>query len=116
MKQKNQCKTWRLEKEKRLAEYLQQTNTGDVGKVGGISGFGETDAKIDTENMNGGLYCDVLQSEAKQFLAKTPAQGKMVFQQDLAPWHISNIVKEKIVKLKIRAFDWTLDLNLVETF
>ena len=67
--------------------------------------------------MDGELYCDVLQNEVKKFLAKIPAQGKMLFQQDLAPWHTSNIVKEKIVKLKLRMFEWAPkrpDLNLVE--
>ena len=52
---------------------MQQTNTGDGGKVriwGGISGFGTTNANIYTENMNGELYCDVLQNEVKQILAK----------------------------------------------
>ena len=70
------------------------------------------------ENMNGELYCDVLQNEVKQYLAKTSAQGKMVFQQDLAPWHTSNIVKEKIVNLKLRVLDWapkSPDLNPIET-
>ena len=88
---------------------MQQTNTGDDGKVGiweDIFGFRATNAKIYTENMNGGLYCNVLQGEVKQFLAKTPAQGKMVFQQHLAPWYASNIVKEKIVKLKLSVLDW----------
>ena len=52
-----------------------------------------------------------------QFLAKIPAQGKMVFEQDLISWHTSNVVEEKIAKLKLRMFDWapkSPDLNLVE--
>ena len=120
LKQKNQYEIWRLEKEELLPECLQQTNTGDGGKVGiwgGISGFGTTNAKIYTENMNGELYCDVLQNEMQQFLAKIPAQGKMVFQQDLTSWHTSNIVKEKIAKVKLIMLDWALkspDLNPVE--
>ena len=104
LKRKNQCKIWRLEKEKLLRECLQQMNTGDGEKVGiwdAISGFGTTNARIYTENINGQLYCDVLQNEVKQFLAKTPATARIIFLQDLAPWHISNIVKEKIVKLKL---------------
>ena len=56
--------------------------------------------------MNGELNCDVLRNEAKQFLAKIPAQGKMVFQQGLTAWHTLNIVNEKIVKLKLRELDW----------
>ena len=34
LKRKNQCKIWHLEKEKLLPECIQQTNTGDGGKVG----------------------------------------------------------------------------------
>ena len=56
--------------------------------------------------MNGELYCYVLHNEVKQFLAKIPAQGKMLFQQDLVPWHMSNIVKEEIGKLQLRMLDW----------
>ena len=70
LKRKNQCKIWRLEKEKFLPECLQQTDTGDGGKVGiwgAISGFDTTNARIYSENMNGQLYCDVLQNEIKQF-------------------------------------------------
>ena len=40
-----------------------------------------------------------------------------MFHQDLAPWHTSNFVKEKIVKLKLRVLDWALkspELNSVE--
>ena len=64
-----------------------------------------TNAKIYTENMNGELYCDVLQNGVKQFLAKILVQEKMVFEQDLTPCHISNIVKEKIDKLNLRMLD-----------
>ena len=69
---------------------MQQTSIGDSGKVGiwgAISGFGATNVKTYRKNMNGKLYCDVLQNEVKQFSAKTPVQGKVVFQQDLIPWH-----------------------------
>ena len=103
-----------------LPERLQQTNTGDGGKVGiwgGISGFGTTNARIYTDNINGQLYCDALQNEIKQFLAKTPATAKMIFQQDLSPWHTSNMVKAKIVKLKLNVLEWAPkrpDLNPVE--
>ena len=99
---------------------MQRRNTGDDGKVGicgGISGFEATNAKIYIENMNGELYYNVLQSEVKQFLAKTPAQGRMIFQQDLTPWYTSNIIKEKIVKPKLGVLDLTPkspDLNSVE--
>ena len=120
LKRKNQCKIWRLKKKKLLPKCLQQTNTGDGGKVGiwaAISGFGTLNARIYTENINDQLYCDVLQNEVKQFLAKTPATAKMIFQQDLAPWHTSNMAKEKIVKLKLNVLEWapkSSDLNPVE--
>ena len=67
--------------------------------------------------MNGELYYDVLQNEMKQFLAKLPTQGKMMFEQDLTPWHTLNIVKEKIAKVKLRMLNWALkspDLNSVK--
>ena len=99
LKRKNQCKIWRLEKEKLLPECLQQTNSGDGGKVGiwgGISGFRTTAAKIYTDNMNGQLYCDILQMKLKHSLKKIPKLTKVIYQQDLVPWHTSDIVKEKI--------------------
>ena len=117
LKQKKQCEIWRLEKEELLPECLQQTNTGDGGKVGiwrGISGFGTTNAKTDTENMNGELYCYVLRNKVKQCLAKIPGQEKMVFEEDSASWHTSNVVREKKAKLKLRKLDWapkSPDLN-----
>ena len=67
--------------------------------------------------MNRALYCDVLQNEVKQLVAKIHEQGKIVFQQDLAPCHTSNIVKEKIVKPRLGVLDWAPkmpDLNPVE--
>ena len=107
----------RLEKEKLLPECLQQINTGDGRKVGiwdGISGFGTTIVTVYMENMNGQLYCDVSETELKRSMAKFPKKTKMVYQQDLAPWHKSNIVKDKIAKLKLNILDWTpksADLN-----
>ena len=44
-------------------------------------------------------------------------QEKMVLKQDLAPWRTSNIVKEKIAKLKLRMLHWAPkrpDLNPLE--
>ena len=64
LERKNQCKIWRLEKGKLLPECIRQKNTGDGGTAGiwsDISGFGATTAKIYMENMDGKLYCDVLQ-------------------------------------------------------
>ena len=105
-----------MKREKLLPECLQQTNTGDGGKVG-ISGFGTTAAKIYKDNMNGQLYCDTLQMELKHSLKKIPKQTKVTHQQDLAPWHTSDIVKDKIAKLKLTVLDWvpkSPDLNPIE--
>ena len=69
------------------------------------------------ENMDGKLYCDVLQHQLKHSMAQIPKNTKILFQQDLAPWHTSNIVKEKIAKLKLDLLDWTpksLDLNPIK--
>ena len=120
LKRKNQCKIWRLEKEKLLPECIQQTNTSDGGQVGiwgGISGFSAMAAKIYMENMDRKLYCDVLQHQLKHSMAQIPKNTKIFFQQDLAPWHTSNIMKEKIAKLKLALLDWapkSPDLNSIE--
>ena len=69
------------------------------------------------ENMDGILYCDVLQRQLKHSMAQIPKNTKIFFQQDLAPWHTSNIVKEKIAKLKPDLLDWapkSSDLNPIE--
>ena len=82
LKRKNQCKIWRLEKKKLLPECIQQTYTGDGGKVGiwsGISGFGTTAAKIYMENMDGKLYCDVLQHQLKHSVAQIPKNAMIFF-------------------------------------
>ena len=77
LKRKNQCKIWRLEKEKLLPECIQQTNTGDDRKVG-ISGFDATAAKI---YMDRKLCCDVLQHQLKHSMAQIPKNTKTFFSQ-----------------------------------
>ena len=82
LKRKNPCKIWRLEQEKLLLECIQQTNTGDGGKVGiwgGISGFGARAAKIYMENMDGKLYCDVLQHQLKHSMAQISKNARIFF-------------------------------------
>ena len=67
--------------------------------------------------MDGKLYCDVLQHQLKHSMAQIPKNTKIFFQQDLAPWHTSNIVKGKIAKLKLNLLDWpskSPDLSLIE--
>jgi len=46
-----------------------------------------------------------------------PNRTQLIFQQDLAPWHASNLVKEKIKKMKLKVLDWapkSPDLNPIE--
>ena len=89
-----------------------------VGRRGNISDFGTTTAKIYTENINSQLYCDVLEAELKCSMAKFSKKTKMVCQEGLTPWHTSNIVKDKIAKLKLNVLDWaptSPNLNLMES-
>ena len=67
--------------------------------------------------MNGQLYCDILEIELKRSMTKFPKKTKIVYQQDLAPWQRSNVIKDKIVKLKLNVLDLTpksSDLNPIE--
>ena len=120
LKRKNQFKIWRTEKEKLLPECIQQMNTGDGGKVGvwgGISGFGTTDARIYTENMNGQLYCNFLETELKNAIKKVPKKTQMILQQDRAPWRTSGLVQQKIAKMKLSVLEWapkSPDLHPIE--
>ena len=57
------------------------------------------------ENMNGQTYCDVSNHELKQSIAKLPDKGKIIYQQALAPWHTSKMVKAKMKKTKLKVFD-----------
>ena len=55
----------------------------------------------------------------KHSLKKIPKQTKVIYQQDLAPWHTSDIVKEKTAKLKLTVLDWvpkSPDLNPIKIF
>ena len=120
LKRKNQVKIWRTDHERLLPECIQQMNTGDGGKVGiwgGISGEGTTTARIFDGTMNGILYCNVLQSELKQSMAKLSKKTTYTFQQNLAPWHTSKLVKEKMAKMKLNVLEWAAkspDLNPIE--
>jgi transposase len=120
LRRKNQCKIWRLEKEKLLPKCLSETNTGDGGKIGvwgGISSYGTTIVRLYSENMNGALYCDVLEKELKKSIEKIGQKDKIIFQQDLAPWHTSKIVQAKIAVLGLKVLKWapkSPDLNPIE--
>ena len=67
---------------------------------GGGLDQGTTMARIFDDNMNGIIYCDVLQKELKQSIAQLPDKSSYIFQQDLAPWRTSKLVSEKIAKMK----------------
>ena len=117
LRRKNQCKIWRLENEKLLPECLQETNTGDSGKIAiwsGISGHGTSILRLYSENMNGALYCDVLQIELKKSIQKLPQRNQIVYSKTWPPWHTSKIVKEKAEEMSLKVLQWTSkspDLN-----
>ena len=95
-------------------------NTGNGGKEGiwaGISDDRTIAARIFEGTMNGTLYCDVLQQELTQSMGKLPNKSAYSFQQDLAPWHTSKLVQEKMAKLKLNVLEWpakSSDLNPIE--
>ena len=96
-------KIWRTDNERLQPDCIQQLNTGDGGNVG-MSDVETTTALIFEGTMNGTLYCDVLQQELTQSMGKLPNKSAYMFQQDLAPWHISKLVQEKMAKLKLNVF------------
>ena len=98
-------KIWRTDDERLLPDCIQQMNTGDGGKAG-ISGDGTTAATIFQETMNGTFYCDFLQQELTHSMGKLPNTSAYTFQQDLAPWHTSKLVQEKMAKLKLNVLEW----------
>ena len=65
-----------------------------------------TAARIFEGTMNGTLYCDVLQQELTQSMGKLPNKSAYTFQQNLAPWHTSKLVQEKMAKLKLNVLEW----------
>ena len=95
-------------------------NSGDGGTAGmwgSISADGTTAARIFEGIMNETLYCDVLQQELTQSMGKLPNKSAYTFQQDLAPWHTSKLVQEKMAKLKLNVLEWPAkspDLNPIE--
>ena len=70
-----------------------------------ISGQEPTEARIFDENMNGQTYCDVLNHDLKQSIAKLPDKGKIIYQQALAPRHTSKMVMAKMKKTKLKVLD-----------
>ena len=120
LKRKNQVKIWRTDEERLHQDCIEQLTTGNGGKLGiwgGICGQGPTEAKIYDGNMNGELYCDVLAGELKRSIDKLRNKQKIIYQQDLAPWHKSKIVEKKIKTLKLNVLNWaprSCDLNPIE--
>ncbi|CAF4332391.1 unnamed protein product [Rotaria magnacalcarata] len=116
----NQVKIWRTDEERLHPDCIQQVNTGRGDKLGiwgGISGRGTTEPRIFNENMNGSVYCEVLSNELKRSMNKFQDKAKLIFQQDLAPWHTSHIVTTKMKQMKLNVLDWPAkspDLNPIE--
>ena len=91
-------------------------NTGDGGKLG-ISGYGTTLSRIFDENMNRMTYCEVLRHELVQSMSMMSNKSELIFQQDLASWHTSNIVQATIKQMKLKVLHCVPkrpDLNPVE--
>ena len=120
LERKNQVKIWRADEERLHQGCIQKVSTGTEGKLGiwgCLSGQGPTEARIFYENMDRQKYCDGLNHELKRSIGKLPDKGKIIYQQDLAPWYTSKMVKAKMKKMKLKVLDWpgkSPDLNLVE--
>lgn len=120
LQRKNQVKIWRTDEERLHPDCIEQATTGNDGKLGiwgGICGEGPTESRIYDGNMNGDLYCSVLGGGLKRSLNKLRNKSKIIYQQDLAPWHKAKIVEEKLKKLKYKVLDWAprnCDLNPIE--
>ena len=85
-------------------------NTGDGGKLGpsdGMMGYGTILFRIFDDNRNEMIYCNVLRYDLKQSMSLVPNKNKLIFQQELAQLHTSNIVQETIKTLKFKVLDWT---------
>ena len=123
LKRKNQVKIWRTDDERLVPECVQHMNTGNGGKVGICMGWdyenkeGTTMARIFNNSMDGTLYCSVLETELKESTNVFRKKSDYLFQQDLAPWHMSNLVKGKIAKMTLNSLPWVAkspDLNPIE--
>ena len=84
---------------------LELTNTGDGGNVG-ISGFDTTSTTIYIENMDSTMYCKIVKNEVKQSMAIIPDKTSIIVQHDLTRWYTSDMVKDKIAKMKLNILDW----------
>ena len=113
-------KIWLTDEERLHQDCIQQVSTGKEGKLsiwGSILDHEPAQARIFDENMDGQTYCDALNHELKRSIAKLPDRGKIIYQQDLAPWHTSKMVKTKMKKMKLKVLEWpakSSDLNTIE--
>ena len=111
---------WGADEERFHPDCTQQVNTDREEKLGiweSISAQGPTEARIYDENMDGQMYCDILSGKLKRSMAKLHDKDKIIYQQNLAPWHISHMVKAKMKKIKLKVLDWfakNTDLNPIE--
>ena len=66
-----------------------------------------------------GRNCGVLQQELTQSMGKLSNISAYTLQQDLAPWHKSQLVQGKMAKLKLNVLEWSVKsphLNPFEMF
>ena len=104
LRRKNQCKIWRTDEERLHPDCIQQMNTDDGGKLP-IWDYGRTLSRIFDENMNGMTYCEVLRHELVQSMSMVPNKSELIFQQDLAAWHTSNIVQATIKQMNLKVLN-----------
>ena len=120
LQRKNQVKIWRTHEERLHQDCIQQVNTGNGGKVGIWEVFRvkeQQERRYSTKIWTDRLYCNILSGELKWSMAKLHDKVKIIYQQDLAPWHTSEIFKAKIDKMKLKVLDWPAkspDLNPIE--
>ena len=95
---------------------IQQVNADDGEKLG-ISGQDRTLSIIFNESTNGTVYYDLLKHELKQSISVLPNKSEIILQQDLAPWHTSNISRETMKRMTLNVMNWapkSPDLNPIE--
>ena len=78
---------------------MQESSESLTNRVwGDTSSEGTMMARIFSNSMNGALYCDILATELKTSMANFRKGTDYMFHQDVASWHTSKLVQEKMVK------------------
>ena len=48
------------------------------------------------------MYCGILGGQLKRSILQLHDKAKIIYEQDLAPWHTLKLVKSKIEKMKLK--------------